>query len=205
MNTVTHFYSLLSPWAYLSWRDAVRITTQHGARLNHKLVTLPEVFEANGGEPASRKSEAKQRYREMELQRWAEFRGVSLRVKPTNHPFDDGLASRLVIAAEQDGDNGHRLAYAMMRKLWHDDADLSDQDMLRRVVSSEGFDTTALFDAAEQPQVRDKLAENTTLAIERGVFGVPTYAVGDQIYWGQDRLDFVERHVRIVTPAAVGD
>lgn len=203
MNTVTHYYSLLSPWVYLGWPDLVRITTQHGARLQHAPVRLPEVFAANGGVPGSRKSAAKQRYRRMELERWAEFRGVTLHPEPSHHPFDDALASALVVAAEREGDHGHRLAYAMMRKLWKDDADLADAGTLRGIVADEGLDADTLFAAAEAPEVARRLDENTRAAVDHGVFGVPTYAVGGEIFWGQDRLDFVERKVRVLTPATV--
>lgn len=194
--TVHHYYSLLSPWVYLGWPELTRLAEQLEFPVRDVLVQLPQVFKANGGVPGGQKSAAKQRYRDMELRRWSAYFGVEAMSHPRHHPFDDALASRLVLAATDDPERAPQLAYTFMQGLWRDDRDLADADTLRELVESEGLDADSLFAAAEHSAVQTRLDANTEEAIEQGVFGVPTYRIGDELFWGQDRLDFVERRLR---------
>lgn len=192
---VIHYYSLLSPWSYLGWPPVARVAERRGGSVRNRLVRLPKVFQANGGVPGGKKSPAQQRYRLMELERWGAFRGVPLNPRPSHHPFDDDLASRLVVAAEIAGHDADALAYRFMQGLWRDDLDLADPEVLDRLVAEMGLDPAALAQTAKSPEVEQQLASNTDEAIEAGVFGVPTYRIDDQLYWGQDRVEFVERHL----------
>ncbi|MGD8429574.1 MAG: 2-hydroxychromene-2-carboxylate isomerase [Ectothiorhodospiraceae bacterium] len=190
---IDHFFSVLSPWAFLGWPEINRIAGQHGARLRNLPVDLPRVFQANGGIPGPKKSPAKQRYRDEELRRWGAFRGIDINPRPSHHPFDANLATRLIVAAEQDDEPASQLTYRLMQALWLEDRNLADAQALAELAREAGFDADALFAAADARETVDRVETNTQEAIDRGVFGVPTYFLGESMFWGQDRLDFVER------------
>ena len=193
MNRIDHYCSLLSPWVFLGWPELEQIARRHELALRHVFVRLPEVFEANGGVPGGKKSPAKQRYRDMELRRWARFRGTEAMPRPAHHPFDDELATRLVLAAEDRGEDFAALAYRFMRGLWQEDRNLADEATLYTLIREQGLDPDALRTNADAEAVHDRLAAQTREAIDAGVFGVPTYQVGEELFWGQDRLDLLER------------
>ncbi|PWG65519.1 2-hydroxychromene-2-carboxylate isomerase [Sediminicurvatus halobius] len=188
-----HYCSLLSPWVFLGWPELEQIARRHGAELRHVFVRLPEVFEANGGVPGGKKSAAKQRYRDMELRRWSHLRGTEVNPHPDHHPFRDERATRLVLAAEDRGEDFTGLAYRMMRALWQENRNLADEKTLATLVRQHGLDVDALFDTADGSRVGERLDAQTREAIDAGVFGVPTYRLGDELFWGQDRLDLLER------------
>lgn len=192
---IDHYCSLLSPWVFLGWPELAQIARRHEAGLRHVFVRLPEVFEANGGVPGGKKSQAKQRYRDLELRRWARVRGTEVNPRPDHHPFRDEQATRLVLAAEDRGEDFAGLAYRFMRALWQENRNLADDDTLASLVRQHRLDVDALFDTAAGAAVGDRLAAQTREAIDAGVFGVPTYRLGDELFWGQDRLDLLERAV----------
>ena len=188
---VHHFCSLLSPWVFMGWPRLEQVCRQAGVPVRHRFVDLPRVFQANGGVPGGKKSPEKQAYRLAELRRWSRRCGLDLVLQPAHHPFDAGLATRLVLAAEAREDDAPGLARRLMAALWLEDADLADPGTLRRLVEKAGLPPEPLFSAAEESEVHQRLEENTDDAIRLGVFGVPTYVYRGELFWGQDRLDFL--------------
>jgi 2-hydroxychromene-2-carboxylate isomerase len=143
----------------------------------------------------------KARYLWRDHARYAEATGLPFK-RPRRFPIKTASALRAVLAAghtAQPGDERsreqaqRRLTQAIMRAYWERDEDISDREVLRSIVSSAGFDGTTLLDIADATAAREELAAITEKAVERGVFGVPTFFVGNEMFWGKDRLDFVER------------
>ncbi len=188
---VHHFCSLLSPWVLMGWEGLEQICDDAGVPVRHRFVDLPRVFKANGGQPGGKKSPEKQAYRLTELRRWSRHRGLDLILQPAHHPFDAGLATRLVLAAEAREDDAAALARTFMGALWLEDANLADADALAELMRRAGLPPEPLFSAADEPEVRQRLEENTRDAIRLGVFGVPTYVYRGELFWGQDRLYFL--------------
>jgi 2-hydroxychromene-2-carboxylate isomerase len=128
----------------------------------------------------------------MELERWRKRLGVQLNLHPRFFPADDRLASRMVIAHQQQGGDIAALSGAVMAAVWQQERDIADPGTLREIAAGQGLDGAALLEAADTPEVQARYDENTRHAIESGVFGVPTVMIGDELFWGQDRLDFVD-------------
>jgi len=193
---VTVYYALSSPWTYLGWARFREIAERTGASVDHRPIKVHEVFAASGGLPLAQRPKQRQAYRLQELRRWRDHLGLPLNLQPRHFPVDDQLAARVVIAHGQRGGDVSRLGEAMMRAVWVEERDIADPATLGAIAAEQGADGDALLAAARAPEVEAHYEVNTHAAIEQGVFGVPTFVIGDELFWGQDRLDFVERALR---------
>ncbi len=193
--TVDYYFSLVSPWTYLGSERFQEVCRRHGARILYKPVKLAEVFPATGGLPLPKRAPARQAYRLQELERWREFLGLPLNLQPKFFPADESLAARMVIAAQSEGRDPGPFSTAVLRAVWAEDRNIAERDTLAEIAAGCGFDAAALIAEAEGDEAASVYAANTQDAIDRGVFGSPTYAVGDRLFWGQDRIDFLEREI----------
>ncbi len=192
-KVVDYYYSLVSPWTYLGGLRFERIAAEAGAVVNRKPINLGKVFPVSGGLPLAKRAPQRQAYRLVELARWRDHLGMALNLEPKFFPAPDGLAGRVVIAARHAGADAGRLGNAILRAVWAEERDIADPETLRAIAAETGIDGAALLTAAETAAVADEYAANTAEAIERGVFGSPSYVYRDELYWGQDRLDFLAR------------
>ena len=196
MARIDYFLSLLSPFTYLAGLELERIADRQGADIVYKPMDIMEVFGATGGVPLGKRHEARLAYREQELRRIARRKGLKFNIRPAHFPTDATVASCTVIAAaaksgEDETDTG-ALAHALLRAVWAEEKDIADAEIVRRVIRDLGLDPGLVAEASDH---RDTYRENTAEAIERGVFGSPFYIVGDEKFWGQDRLPDLEAHL----------
>ncbi len=192
-KTVEHFFAITSPWTYLGIGRLHDIAARHGATVVHKPVNLGEVFAISGGLPLPKRAPQRQAYRMAELHRWRDFLGVPLNPSPKHFPAKGWPAAGMVTAAREQGRDGGKLAEAILRALWAEERNIDDLDTLEAIAGENGFDGAALLEAAEGAAIKAVFAADTQEAIDRQVFGAPTYIYGDMMLWGQDRLDFLER------------
>ena len=135
-----------------------------------------------------------QAYRLFELKRWSRLWGLPLNLQPKFFPVPADLASRWILAAlEQGPDAGLKLAGAFMRAVWAEDRNVSDADTLASIAREQGFDAAALGDRAAAEAIGSRYEALTQEAIDAQVFGAPTFIYRDEPFWGQDRLDFLDR------------
>jgi 2-hydroxychromene-2-carboxylate isomerase len=157
---------------------------------------LGGVFKATGNEmPAA--VEAKARYMQRDLERWARYYGVPYRF-PSRFPLNTLPAQRALVAAERSGGQAavQGLAQRLFEAYWAEDRDVSAEAELRRTAEGAGLDPDALAQAAGEQAIKDQLRQITDEAVRRGAFGAPTIFVGDEMFWGNDRLFFVEELLR---------
>ncbi len=192
-RTVTVFYALASPWAYLAWQRFQDLCAASGTHADYRLIKVAEVFKVSGGLPLGQRAPQRQAYRLMELRRWRDHLGVPLNLKPRFFPVDEQRAARMVIAHGRAGGDVATLSHAMLRAVWIEERDIADPATLTLIATEQGLDGAALQQSADSTVVGDAYQANTDQAIATGVFGVPTFAVGDELFWGQDRLDFLAR------------
>lgn len=193
-HTIDYFLAPISPWAYLGHARFVDLVRQHHATVHVKPMNLGEVFPVSGGLPLSKRAPQRQAYRLVELARFSRFLGIPLNVQPKFFPANGDLAARWIIAAsEVNPQQALALTGAVGRALWHEERDVADQETLAIVAHGIGLDAQSLSDRAQTQAIADRYAANTKEAIDRGVFGAPTYIVDGEMFWGQDRLDFVAR------------
>lgn len=135
----------------------------------------------------------RQAYRLVELKRWRDHLGVPLNLQPKFFPANENLGACLVTAARDAGQDAMALAHAILRALWAEERNTGDPDTLRAIVSTCGLDAATLFAAAESDATKASYQAGTDRALAARVFGAPSYVVNGEIFWGQDRLEFLER------------
>jgi 2-hydroxychromene-2-carboxylate isomerase len=198
-KTIQYFFAPHSPWAYLGHERLLRLGAQYGAMIEPRPVDLGAVFSETGGLPLAKRPPARQAYRLQELKRWSDYAGLPLNLHPKFFPVDPVPAALLLVAAreEKGADQALELAGAVMRAVWVEEQDIADAATLAGLAGDAGFDGAALVAASQAPAARQALEGFTKEALDAGVFGSPWYVVDGQGFWGQDRLDFVERLLQV--------
>jgi len=190
MKVVEFFFDFGSPAAYLAWTQLPALCTEAGAELVYRPLLLGGVFQATGNRSPAEVA-AKGRYMHRDLRRYAARYGVPYRHNP-HFPVNTLLLMRGATGLqmhqpERFADYGRAVYQAM----WVDGRDMNDPAVVAEVLAAASLDPAALVALAGRQDVKDRLKAVTTEAVERGVFGAPTMFVGDEMFWGQDRLDFV--------------
>lgn len=196
-KTITYYFTPQSPFAYLGHARLMQIATAHDAQIDIKPFDLGKVFSVSGGLPLAKRAPQRQAYRLQELARWAAHLNVPLNVQPKVFPVPPEQAARLIIAARTSLGAAPALALAgaVMRALWAEDKNIADDATLAQIADLCGLDGRMLLKSAETAGVQEQFDSNTDEAIAANVFGAPWYIVDGEGYWGQDRLDFVERAI----------
>jgi len=197
---IDYYFSPMSPWTYLGHERFAALARRHGAAIDVKPVDYGKIFPTSGGLPLAKRAPQRQKYRLAELKRWREYLGLPLTVEPKYFPYDTALAARSILAAKMtsSGASGGeaaamRLTGALLRATWVEERDMADPAQLAAVLREQGLDADALLASAGSPQIDAEYQRLTQEAIERDVFGAPTYAYDGELFWGQDRLDLLER------------
>ncbi len=198
MREIEYFYSAHSAYAYLGSARFMAIATAANCIIVHKPYDLNKGL-AGVGSSSTRTRSAHHRayYFGREIERWAEYRNAPVVTgMPTHHWNDTTLANCLIIATGARGADADALAHAMLQAHWRDDADLADEATLVQLMRETGLDAAALMKAARAKDALESYEANTREAIERSVFGSPTYFVDGDMFYGQDHLEVVERALR---------
>lgn len=192
-KTVDYYFTPISPWSYMGHERFLGIAKRHGATVRFKPCSLGKVFPVSGGLPLAKRAPQRQAYRLVELKRWHAYLGIPLVIAPKFFPADDSLASRMIVAAQTKGDDPGPLSLAFHRVVWVEESNIADPATCEAAAIKAKYDGKALRAAAETDVVKAAYDANAEEAIARNVFGAPSYVYKDEIFWGQDRLDFVER------------
>jgi 2-hydroxychromene-2-carboxylate isomerase len=189
------FYGISSPWAYFGARKAITVATDNCAHVRLRPI---RIIEANGGIPLRQRPDARQLYHEVELRRWREYLGIPLNLKPKFYPCRTiEPAAQAVIALQNAGLDAISFSFGVQRALWAEERDIADTDTLRAIARAMAGEEAAALVVDPQPEaIVDEWQENLTEAERLGIFGTPTYVVGTELFWGQDRLDFVDRALK---------
>ena len=194
--TIDYFLSPQSPWTYLGHDRFAAIAAEAGATINVLPVDLGRVFPVSGGLPLAKRAPQRQAYRLLELKRFSEFLGLPMNVQPKYFPVNGDDAAKLIIAIDMhDGtEAAMRIAGAVMKGVWAEQANIADPTVLQSMLAACELPARRLDDAQTQ-LVHERYEQDSQRAIDSGVFGAPAYVVDGEMFWGQDRLDFVERRL----------
>jgi 2-hydroxychromene-2-carboxylate isomerase len=192
MVTIDYYFSVLSDWAYFGGERLEALARHHAAKINHMPIKLADVYAGTGGVLLQKRSQQRQAYRVVELERWRDALGIPITITPRYYPTNDDLASRAIIAVKRLGGDVGRFSNLVLRAIWVEDRDIADEKTLLAIAIGVGLDAKAVLTLAASEDVALELDRYTVEAQSRGVFGSPFYILGKEIFWGQDRLDFLE-------------
>ena len=188
-KTVIYFHSLSSPWAYLGGPQFHALIRKHDVDV---VVRPTRIVPDNGGIPLRSRPPARQRYHEVELERWRRRLNMPLVLRPRHYPTNNEYSARMVIAADKLGWDALALSHALLHALWSEEQDVMDAGVRTAVANSLGMDGARLLAMQDNPEIMAAWTTSHEEAIGRGVFGTPTYVYQDTLYWGQDRLSFLD-------------
>lgn len=191
MAHIDYYMFTLSPFTYLAGDGLEKIAAKHGATINYKPFHLIQVFERTGGTPPKDRHVSRQAYRAQELPRIAKHNGMEITQKPAFWPTNPAPSCYAIIAAQAagGGDLGG-LCQSILRACWLEDKDIADDAVVKAALVANGFD--ASLTESGMLQGAEEFARNTEQAVLANVFGAPTYVVGDQVFFGQDRLEYLD-------------
>ncbi len=200
MSTRVDFvFDFISPYAYLGWRRARQELEPLGVTLQPRPVLFAAMLDANATKgPAE--IPAKRIYTWKHVVRLAHEQGCRIQPPPA-HPFNPLLSLRLV-AALDDTDRRARAVDALFATVWERGSAITDPTQVAEALDAAGLAGAALVEAAGTQDAKQRLKEATAWAIDKGVFGVPSYVLGDEVFWGQDSVPHVAAYVRGEDPAA---
>ncbi|WP_323715502.1 2-hydroxychromene-2-carboxylate isomerase [Paracoccus aminovorans] len=196
MAHIDYYFGTPSPWSYLAGDRLERIAEKHGAAVTYKPVDLLQLFDRTGGVRPANRHPSRLEYRAQELRRWSETLDMRLNLRPAFWPVNPAPSSYAIIAAQAAGGGDlPGLVQRFLRAVWADEENIAEDAVIRAKLSASGFDPAladkGLFIGAET------FGRNLEQAVEAGVFGAPFYVVREtgERFWGQDRLDFLDRHL----------
>jgi 2-hydroxychromene-2-carboxylate isomerase len=191
MKTVDFYFDFGSPAAYLAFTQLPQLCVDTGASLVYKPMLLGGVFQATGNHsPVT--IPAKGKYTFVDFSRFAKRYGVPLKTNP-NFPINTLMLMRAAVGLQMRNDPRFgEFLQVIFTAMWVDAKNMNDPSTVGAVLQAAGFDAMAMLALTNDQAVKDQLKAVTQEAIDRGIFGAPTLFVGDQMFWGQDRLDFVK-------------
>jgi 2-hydroxychromene-2-carboxylate isomerase len=191
MKSFEFWFDFGSSASYLAWTQLSSLEAATGAKAVLKPMLLGGVFQATGNQsPVS--VPAKGKYIFTDFDRFARRYGVPFKLNP-NFPINTLLLMRGAVAMQKKGEPRFKdYCDAMFKAIWVDALNMNDPATAAEALRKSGFDAQALVALAGEQATKDALKTATQEAIDRGVFGAPTFFVGDQMFWGQDRMDFVK-------------
>jgi carboxymethylenebutenolidase len=195
--SIDYYFTAQSPWTYLGHERFVAIAKAHGAQVKVLPVDLGKVFPVSGGLPLAKRAPQRQAYRLVELKRFSEFLGKPMNLHPKYFPVASDDAAKLIIAVDMhDGaEAALAIAGALMRGVWVDERNIADESHLAAILAEANLPARRIDDAHSQA-AHERYEADSQRAIDAGVFGAPSFIIDGELFWGQDRLDFVERRLQ---------
>ena len=193
---IDYFFAPQSPWTYLGHQRLQDIAAAAGATIELLPADYGRIFPVSGGLPLPKRAPQRQAYRLVELARFSQHLGLPLNLHPKHFPVPADDAARLIIAVQQHDGTAAALAFtgALMRAVWVEDRHIADPATLAALLAESGLGAQRL-EQSRGAATQQAYDANTERAITLGVFGAPTYAVQGELFWGQDRLDFLQRRL----------
>jgi len=194
MAQIEYFLTPMSPWVYLAGDRLEAIAARQGASVRYVPLDAPALFPRTGGQVLAERHESRKAYRLQELVRWSKRLGMKLDLQPFFFPVNPAPASYAIISAQAAGGGDLAgLVRAFPRAVWAEGRNIADDEVVKAILAENGFDPAVadrgMFTAA------DVYVRNLEEAVSRGVFGVPFYIVGEEKFWGQDRLELLEEYL----------
>jgi 2-hydroxychromene-2-carboxylate isomerase len=194
---IDYYVSLNSPWTHLGATRIETMAMANNATMRIYPVDFGAIFSKSGGLPLPQRSPQRQAYRLQELARWRDHLNIPIKIQPKFFPANEQLSSGCVIGVRETiGDQpAIKLAHRVLRALWQEERNPADPATMAALITDIGLDADSILKLGGDPKWAERRLADTQAALDRDVFGAPSYVIGDDIFWGQDRLEFVQRRI----------
>jgi len=190
-DVIDYYFAPMSGYAYLGHARLLEMAKQHGVELRYHPLNMLKVFAAAGSFPPAKYPDVRQHHRKADMARWAAKLDLPINTTPAFWPVAMDLACRVIVAAKSLNMDQGAVTGAILSAVWAENRNIADADDLSAMLSQWGLDGEALLDEAQSPDSEKDAELETQRAIDLGIFGSPTYVLGDAWYFGQDRLGFL--------------
>jgi 2-hydroxychromene-2-carboxylate isomerase len=191
-ESIEFYFTVISSYSYLAAPRLAEVVKRTGSSIIFKPIDIMKVFEASGTTPPAKQPDARRTYREVDLNRVARAHSMSINLKPAFWPAPQELASGLIIAAQEAGADPMPLTQAILGAVWAEDKNIADESTLLDIAKLCGFNSNDLLAEAKTKNIKSTFDANTAEATKKSIFGSPSFIVNGELYWGQDRLDYLE-------------
>ncbi len=194
---IDYYVSLNSPWTHLGAARIEALAATYNATMRIYPVDFGAIFSQSGGLPLPKRSPQRQAYRLQELARWRDQLNIPIHVNPKFFPSSEAQTAPCTIAVRETiGDQpAIKLAHRVLKAVWEEELNPADPATLASLITDVGLNAEQVIALGADPKWTEQRLADTHAALSRNVFGAPCYVIGDDIFWGQDRLDFVERRL----------
>ena len=189
---IEFYFTVISSYTYLAAPRVEEIVNKTGASIEFKPMDIMKVFVASGTTPPAKQPDIRKAYRTADLARVAKMHGMRINLKPVFWPASQNLASGLIIAAQDAGLEVMPLTQAILKAVWAEDKNIADEETLLEIAKLCGLNGRDLLTQATSKSIQSAFDENTLQASKKGVFGSPSFIFDEELFWGQDRLDYLE-------------
>jgi 2-hydroxychromene-2-carboxylate isomerase len=201
IKEIDFYFDFPSPYSYLASTQLPKLVEKYGVTVAYRPFRILEAMKIVGNRPTTIESAAKGKYAGADLARWVHRYSVPFERNPHRRNFDFALLGQIVLAANELG-RGQACVNAIFAATWASTDDIGDKAVLAKRLDAAGLAAAKLIEQASSADYAAKLNDATTKAAERGVFGAPTVFVGDEQFFGNDRLDFVAEALAAAKKAA---
>ena len=195
-KTLDYYFATPSPWAYLATPRILNLEKKYELKINWKPCNLMEIFAKNGTAAVKDRPQPVQLNRLTELKRWSEYLSIPLTIKPKFFPVDPTLSQKIIIAANNNNINPSALTFSFMKAVWTEEKDISNEETIKEVCKDCNLDFNLLIEQAKSDETNTQYTQNTEEAMNNNVWGSPTFIYNSELFWGQDRIEFLERAIQ---------
>ena len=194
-NIIDYYFATPSPWAYLATPRVIELKNKYDLKINCKPSDLMEIFAVHGVAAVKDRPKPVQLNRLTELKRWSKFLNMPMTIQPKFFPVDPSLSHRTIILAQKNNINVENLIFSFQKAVWADEKDISDANTIIEICKSNDFNSSSIIEDANSEEIISEYKKNTEEALSRNVWGSPTFIYNDELFWGQDRIEFLERAI----------
>ena len=192
-NMLDYYFATPSPWAYLATPRIIELEKKYNLEINWKPADLMEIFSIHGVANVKDRPQPVQLNRLTELGRWSKFLNMPLTIQPKYFPVDPTLSHKVIILAQKNNIDVKNLIFSFQKAVWTDEKDISNENVILEICKTNKFESSSIITDANSEEIQNEYKNNTKDALSQNVWGSPTFVYNNELFWGQDRLDFLER------------
>ena len=190
-DAIDYYFTAPSPFTYLGHNTLMSIAAKHGKTVNFKPFNIMGVWENSGAEPPMKRPPVRQRYRLLDIKRAGVMRDTCINAEPKFFPTNPTPADLVICALILAGENPTGFTFAIGQAIWSNEKQIADDDILLEVLSSCGHDAQKILDLSKTDDAAELREKNTQEAIAADAVGAPAYVYQGEVFWGQDRLEYL--------------
>jgi len=197
-DSIKFYFVCVSPWSYLALNELKTISLRHNCNVIFKPIDVVQLWKQTGaGKALNDRPKILLSYRLFELERWKLWRDLEFNSQPKYHPVSYNLSSSVIVSGIELGINPFEITKALMRGCWVDEKNISDHNDVSSIIQSLDLDTKTIMDNATSENVKEVISQNTQEAFSDGIWSVPSFAVNNEPFFGQDRLEMIDWHLSL--------